>query len=509
MGSDCRTYPPSLDVVESLTPTGVAVSVGTTGEPGVLLPVAGLAAVKVAVAMVFADRYGWHRDELYYLASARHLELGYVDYPPATPAIARLVQVVAPDSVVALRFTSILAGAVVVVLAALIARELGGGRRAQVLAALAVVISPMFLGGNFIFTTVSFDQLAWALLIWLVARVLAGRDPRLWLLAGLVLGIGLETKYTVAGLLLALVTGLLITPARRQLATRWPWLGAALAVVLLAPNLWWQAGHGWDSVAYTLHHRGNTDGPVAYWLQQALLLPLVVAGALWLWRSGTFRALAWTAILVEALFFAVGGKSYYPAPAYPLLYAAGAVWLERSVGSRVLRRAWVAAAVVTTLVLVPILLPVLPADIFARSRLVTIPTLAEMYGWPDLAHQVAAAYASLPPSERRDAMVLASNYGEAGALDLYGPGLGLRQGTVVCPHLTYYYWAPARMSPDVVIAVGYQRQDLEPLFADVTQVGTISNSYGVDNQEAGTPIFVCRSPRRPLWQAWPSLKTLD
>ena len=479
------------------------------------LPVVGLAAVKMAVSMVFAGRYGWHRDELYYLASARHLELGYVDYPPVTPAIARLVQVVAPESVVALRFTSVLAGALVVVLAALIARELGGGRRAQVLAAAAVVISPMFLAGNFIFTTVSFDQLVWALLLWLVTRVLAGRDPRLWLLAGLVLGIGLETKYTVAGLAVPLAVGLLLTPARRHLATRWPWLGAALAVVLLVPNLWWQAGHGWDSVAYTLSHRGHTDGPVAYWLQQAflvnpVLLPLVAAGAVWLWRTGTFRALAWTAILVELLFFAVGGKSYYAASIYPLLYAAGAVWLERSVGSRLLRRAWATAAVVATLVLVPLLLPVLPADVMARSGLLkSRQDFAEMYGWPDLAYEVATAYASLPPSDRQGAMVLASNYGEAGALDLYGPGLRLPQSAVVSPHLTYYYWAPARMSADVVIAVGYQRQDLEPLFADVTQVGTISNSYGVRNQEAGNPIFVCRSPRRPLWQAWPSLKRQD
>jgi 4-amino-4-deoxy-L-arabinose transferase-like glycosyltransferase len=477
------------------------------------LPVIGLAAVKVVASMVFAGRYGWHRDELYYLASARHLELGYVDYPPVTPAIARLVQVVAPDSVAALRFTSVLAGALVVVVAALIARELGGGRRAQVLAALAVVVSPIFLGGNFLFSTVSFDQLVWALLLWLVAGVLAGRDPRLWLLAGLVLGIGLETKYTVAGLAVALAAGLLLTPARRHLATPWPWLGAALAVVLLVPNIWWQAAHGWDSVAYTLSHRGHTDGPVAYWLQQALflvqplLLPVVVAGAVWLWRSGTFRALAWTAVLVELLFFAAGGKSYYPAPVYPLLYAAGAVWVERSVGSRLLRRGWMVATAVTTLLLAPILLPVLPVDVMVRSGLATVPTLAEMFGWPDLAHQVAEAYTSLPPSDRSGAMVLAANYGEAGALDLYGPGLGLPP--VVSPHLTYYYWAPARMSPDVVIAVGYPRQELDPLFVDVSQVGTISNADGVRNQEEGKPIFVCRSPRRPLWQAWPSLRALD
>jgi len=476
-------------------------------------PLVGLAVLKVAVTMVFAGRYGWHRDELYYLASARHPALGYVDYPPVAPMIARLVQVVAPGSLVALRLTSVLAGALVVVLAALIARELGGGRRAQVLAALTVVISPMFLAGNFIFETVSFDQVAWAVLLWVVVRVLAGGDRRLWLLAGLVLGIGLETKYTIAGLAVSLAAGLLLTPARRHLATPWPWLGAALAAALLLPNLWWQAGHDWDSVAYTLSHRGHTDGPIAYWLQQLflvqpLLLPVAAAGGVWLWRSGTFRALAWAAILVELLFFAVGGKSYYPAPVYPLLYAAGAVWLERSAGSRLLRWAWVAAAAAVTLLLIPIELPVLPADVMARTNLLSAQAeLAEMYGWPDLAHQVGAAYAALPPSDRRGTMLLAANYGEAGALDLYGPGLGLPP--VVSPHLTYYWWAPARISPDVVIAVGYQRQDLEPLFADVTQVGTVSNSYGVANQEAGGAILVCRSPRRPLWQAWPSLKALD
>ena len=477
------------------------------------LPVIGLAAVKVTASMAVANRYGWHGDELYYLATARHPALGYVDFPPVTPMIAWLVQVVAPDSLLALRFTSILAGSLVVVLAALIARELGGGRAAQALAALAVVISPEFLGGNFLFETVSFDQLVWASLLWLVVRVLAGGDQRLWLLAGAVLGIGLETKYTVAALAVALAAGLLLTPARRHLATRWPWLGVGLALLLLAPNVWWQAGHGWDSVAYTLSHRGHTDGPVAYWVQQALflvnpvLLPVAVAGAVWLWRSGTFRALAWTVVLVELVLFAAGGKSYYPAAAYPLLYAAGAVWLERSVGSRLLRRAWMGTAVAFTLLLVPILLPVLPADVIARAPGLQTSVSRAMFGWPDMAREVAAAYAALPPSDRRGAMVLAAYDSQAGALELYGPSLGLP--TVVSPHLTDYYWVPTRMDPQVVIAVGYDRPDLQALFGDVRQVGTVSNSYGVENNDAGTPIFVCRSPRRPLWQAWPSLKTLD
>jgi hypothetical protein len=472
-----------------------------------------VAAIKVVLSVAVSARYGWHRDELYYLASAHHLELGYVDFPPVTPLVAGLVQVIAPDSLVALRFSSILAGALVAVLAALIARDLGGRGAAQVLAALSVVISPVYLLADFIFGTDAFDQLAWALLLWIVVRILAGGDRRLWLLAGLALGAGLETKYTISALAIALAAGLLLTPARRLLATRWPWLGVALAVALFLPNVWWQLGHGWISVAYTLQHRGNTDGPVAYWLEQVLtvqpvLLPVAVAGGVWLWRSGRFRSMAWAAILVELLFFISNGKSYYPAAVYPVLYAAGMVWVERAFGSRLLRSVLVVAATAVTLVLLPIELPVLPAGSFARSGLWREqPDFAEMYGWPSMVHQVEGAYGSLPASERGGAMILASNYGEAGALDLYAKAGQLPP--VVSPHLTYYYWAPARMDPQVVIAVGYPRQDLDRLFGSVTRVGTIRNSYGIQNDEEGNPIFVCRSPRRPLWREWPSLKDLN
>ena len=494
---------------------GIEVPARSTSTPLALVPVLVVAAVKVVASMAFSNRYGWFQDELYYRASAYHLELGYVDFPPVTPLIARLSQNIVPDSLIALRFTSILAGAVVAVLAALIARELGGGRLAQVVATAAVVISPVFIVGNFEFGTVSFDQLAWALLLWLLARLLNGHSPRLWLVAGFVLGIGLETKYTIAALVVALAGGLMLTRERRDLATPWPWLGFALALLLFLPNLWWQVGHEWISVAYTFKHRATTDGPVAYWLEQflivqPLLLPLVVAGAVWLWRSGTYRTLAWFAILVEVLFFLAGGKSYYPAAMYPLLYAAGAVWLERSCRSRVLRAAWLAATLTLTLVLLPIELPVEPAALFASSgEWRSQPDFAGMYGWPQLSRQIVTVYHSLPPSERSRAMVLASNYSEAGALDLYGPHLGLPQDAVVSPHLTYYYWAPARMDPQVVIAVGYDRQRMRSLFGSVTQVGTVHSVDGVQTGEGGGAIFICRSPRQPLWQAWPSLQSLD
>ena len=190
-----------------------------------------LVAAKVGVTMAVADRYGWHRDELYYLASSRHLALGYVDYPPITPLLARLDQIIFPGSLPALRLLTVLAGAGVIVVAALIARELGGNQLAQVLAGLAVLISPMFVGTNILFQTVSFDELVWAVACLILVRIVRGADPREWLFLGLVFGIGLETKYTVIGLAVAILIGLLATDRRYHLASRWPWLGLGLAAI--------------------------------------------------------------------------------------------------------------------------------------------------------------------------------------------------------------------------------------------------------------------------------------
>jgi len=470
-----------------------------------------LVAAKIGITMAVADRYGWHRDELYYLAASRHLSLGYVDYPPITPLLARLDQAIFPGSLPGLRLLTVLAGAAVIVIAALIARELGGGRLAQMLAGLAVLISPLFVGANILFQTVSFDQLAWALACLVFVRLLRGTDPREWVLLGLVFGIGLETKYTIIGLGVAMLVALLATPARRHLASRWPWLGLGLAVLLLLPNLAWQAGHNWDSIAYTLNHHGNTDGPVFYWVQQLLiagpqLLPIVVGGVFWLWRDERFQAAAVAVIAVELLFFLAGGKAYYPAPIYPLAYAAGSIWFVDAIRLRWVRRLAVAGAVAVTLVLLPIGLPVLPAKAMADSGIWKArKDFADMYGWPDLVQEVTAVYTRLPLSNRQSVMIVAGNYGEAGALDLYGRGLP----PVVSAHLTYYYWAPAHMAPSTVIVLGYPREYLATFFGNVELAGTITNSYGVRNEESGRPIWVCRDPLMPLDQVWPKLKSLD
>jgi 4-amino-4-deoxy-L-arabinose transferase-like glycosyltransferase len=467
-------------------------------------------AVKIGLTMAVAGRYGWHRDELYYLASSKHLAFGYVDYPPMTPLLAAADQLIFPRSLPGLRLLTILAGAAVIVIAALIARELGGNQAAQSLAGLAVLISPMFVGANILFQTVSFDQLTWAIVCLLFVRLLNGAPSREWLLLGLAFGIGLETKFTIIGLGVAILGGLLLTRQRRALATRWPWLAFLIAMVLLAPNIAWQATHHWDSVQYTLNHRGATDGPLFYWLQQLLLagpqlLPIVAMGVVWLWRRERFRAAAITVIAVEIVFFFAGGKAYYPAPIFPLTYAAGSIWLVTAVRSSRGRVPLVALACVVSLILLPLGLPVIPAQNLPQNIWTARKDYSDMVGWPELTQEVTAVYQHLPAGERQSTMILTNNYGEAGALELYGHGLP----TVVCPELTFYYWAPAQMNPSTLIIVGFRRDYVESFFGKVRQVGTVSNSLGIHNEEWGKAIWLVQQPRQSLRQAWPQLQSLD
>lgn len=470
------------------------------------------AGVKLAVTMAVANRYGWHQDELYYLASSRHLDFGYVDYPPVVPLLAAADQAIAPGSLVALRLLAALAGSAIVVLAALIARELGATARVQAYAAFAAFLSPMLIGGTWMFQTVAFDELVWAIALLVFARLLRDGSRRLWLVLGLVIGIGLETKFTIIALPVAIFLALLVS-RRELLATRWPWVAAAIALVILAPNLVWQSTHDWVSVEYTLSHRGHTDGPVAYWLQQLLLInPLfvvpAVAGAFALRRDHRFAPLVYTALFVELIFFAAGGKAYYPAPIYPLLYAAGALWIDRVVQRRWQLVSFATASVALILVLLPIGLPVYDANTMIRQNLwQTRSDYAQQIGWPEVAQETAQAYDSLPPDQRAHAAILAHYYGEAGAVDLYGPALGLPHA--VSPHLTYWYWAPRDLNPSTAVLLNFTLDEGDRLFTDCRQVGTLGNRYGIHNDEYGAPVLICTGPRQPLWMEWRSLQTLD
>ncbi len=475
--------------------------------------VAGLALAVLALHLATNGLYDFHRDSLYYMDSARHPAWGYVDYPPVTPMIARVSLWLFGASVWGLRLWPSIAGALMVVLAWLIASELGGGRTARLLAALGAATSPVLLGANWLFQTVTFDQVNWLVTFWLAARLLRTGDRRLWLALGLVAGVGLETKYTIVGLLAGVALGTLSTPLRRDLAMPWPWLGLGVALLIFLPNLAWQAANGWPSVEYTLNHKSAQSvdfSPITFLAEQLVLIgplaiPVWIGGLYWLLAAPRRRMLG-IAAAVPFVIYLFAGKSYYVGPLHPFLIAAGACAVEEWTlrrASRV-RAATAIALLAQALVLLPIGIPLLPEAAMARSPLPGIrKDFADTVGWHDLVAQVSNIYRGLPEADRSRAVILTNNYGEAGAINTYGPPLGLP--TAVSGELTYYYWRPPSMDGPV-IAVGVDMSFLSTLFGSCDQVGSISNSYGLHNEEFGAPLAVCRQPKLPPDQLWRSLK---
>ncbi len=470
-------------------------------------------ALSAAIQLPFLGRYGWDRDELYFLSAARRPALGYVDFPPLTAWIGWLVHAVAGDSLDALRLTCLAAGIGVIVLVALMVRELGGGWRAQLVAALGWALLPVALGSASIFHPTWFDQLAWAGFLYVALRVLGRPEPRLWPVLGFVAGIGLEAKYTIAVLLVSFTIGLLATPSRRLLATRGPWLALGVAFLVFLPNLVWQAQHGWPSVHFASSQNAKTAADTsrgAYLVQGLLFLGVagaVVAavGIVWLWRRPRLRPLAIVPVAATLLFLVERGRSYYPLPGDAIAFAAGIVatggWLRA--GSRV---SYVAVAVLVAVqlavlaVAAPLVLPFRSTSSMVRAGIWKDTFYKDELGWPELADQTAQAWRKLPAVDRRDGVVLANNYGEASALELYGPARGLP--LVLSGHLSWQYWHPKRLDQRFALVVGYSQGFLnEACGGSWRQVGEIDNRWHIDNEERGRLIAACHL-LRPLGELW-------
>jgi hypothetical protein len=310
------------------------------------------------------------------------------------------------------------------------------------------------------------------------------------------------------------VCGVLATPIREQLRSPWPWLGAAIALVIVLPNLIWQVQHEWSSLTYIHSHQANTSSRLGFIAETLLFLgplglPLAILGSIELYLRQRFRLLAWTALAATLILFLSSGKSYYAGPLYPLLLAAGSVRAVNLFRNK-RRSLWVVMGALTllTLPLVPIGLPILPARAAIDAGLTnTRKDYADMFGWRELTASVAQVYNSLPANERARVTIWADNYGEAGAIDLYGPQYGLPHA--ISTHLSYFYWKPKHVDDRTVIAVGLPRQILEPLFAGIRQVAVIHNAYGVQNEENGNPIYLCTRPKTSLDSAWSSLQGFD
>jgi 4-amino-4-deoxy-L-arabinose transferase-like glycosyltransferase len=477
-----------------------------------------LGAAVTVVLVAFASGYGYHRDELYFLAAGEHLDWAYADQGPLTPLIARAMSELAPDSLTVLRLPSALAAGVTVLLTGRLARELGGDRRAEAIAAACAAVASIVLFTGHLLSTSTFDLLCWTAVTWIAVRAIrTGRD-RLWLLAGLVLGLGLLNKPLPAFLALGLLVGVVIAGPRRLLRSPYVWAGAAIALVLWSPWIIWQAQEGWPQLDVSRSiAAGESASSEPWWLMvpfqvllvSPLLAPVWIAGLVRLARDPAVRDarfLAWAWVVLAVVFMASGGKPYYLAGLLPALIAAGATpaqrWLEG--GSRSLRKAAFAVAVVLSAIIGAIVaLPVLPAD--STEPVVALnEDVGETIGWPELVETVADVHREVPNAER--AVILTDNYGEAGAIDRYGPALGLPPA--YSGHNAFWDWGPPKGPARPVIAVGLEPADLAASLRGCRAAARIDNPDGVENEEQGNLVTICRGPRGPWSRTWPALRHL-
>jgi hypothetical protein len=477
----------------------------------------GIALIAIAaflLELAVSGRYGYVRDELYFLAAGRHLAFGYVDQPALTPLIARVSAILTGNTLVGLRLVPALGLAAIVVVTAAISRLLGAGRTGQLLAALAAATCGEYIGAMHELTTTMPDFVFWAVLLLLVTRLLASQDPRWWLAIGGCAGIAANAKWNIAFLVGSLAVGFLVTDARRLLRSRYLLLGLALAAVLAVPDLAWQAAHGWPNLAvFRVLQSQAWHNRSTYWQAQVLftglaLTPVWLAGVVWSLRSPAgrrFRPVGIGCAIAITAQFALGGKPYYPGGAYAFLLAAGCVPVERWLGARRPLAGAAAAMLVSAAAFLPVALPVLPA-----SALRTLPLqkinydLAESIAWPKQVGLVAREYDALPLALRRHATILAGNYGEAGALDRYGPGFGLPQAYSGAN--TFWLWGPPPASASSAVAINVDPALLRREFAHVRLVARFWNGLGVSNDEQGARIYLATGLRSAWSRAWPAFR---
>jgi hypothetical protein len=486
-----------------------------------------LAALSIILHALTNGRYGFHRDELASLDDGRHLAWGYVAYPPLTPLLARIAFTLFGPSLIGMRFSATLAISIVIVLTGLMARDLGGRRFAQIVAAVAAAISPVALFHGSVLMYTSFDYLWWVLTAYLVVRLLKSEDSRWWLAIGAAIGAGLMTKYTMAFLAVGVLVGVLFTRARRHLRSPWFWCGIAICVLIFLPNLLWQIHHDFATLQFlkSIHARdvglGRADGFLhkQLWSNTAVMtVPLWLAGLYFLFFTAAgkrYCMIGWMFVVPFVALFLAKGREYYLAPAYPMLIAAGAVWIERwkHAGSPA-RQAWVRATAWQSLlingaivILIVLRIPSPGSAWWNFSDNLNGGNFSEEFGWKEMTETVAGIRDSLPAADRTQLGILAGDAGEAGALNLYGPAYGLpRAISGSNSHWLRGYGDPP---PQTVITVGSPRDlYLDRFFESCVLAGHLTNRYGIRNAAVGdyTDVFVCRNLRQPWPEFWKSFR---
>ncbi len=494
-----------------------------------------ITAVKFLVHLYAGRHYGYFVDELYYLACSRHLDWGYVDQPPLIAVITWVARSLLGGSLPALRFLPALAGAAEVALTALIARELGGKRFAQGMAALSVLVAPGILAADSLLTMNAFEPLFWMGCAYLFIRIVKTGEARVWVWFGVLAGVGLENKYSMLIFGAGIVVGLVLTPQRRALLSPWIWAGGAIAFLIFLPNLLWNMHHHFPFLEIEAnirrHGRDVSLGPLAFFAQEILtLLPLTLPiwlAGLWFFffsKPGKpFRALGWAWIFTAAVIVIQSPRIYYLFPAFPLLFAGGGVmwetWLDRPRYHR-LKLAYCALMVVAGAVFSPLVVPILPPEAYIRytqalhlqpprietHKLGPLPQLyADQFGWEEMTATVAGVYNRLPPDVRARTAIFGQNYGQAGAIDLFGPKYGLPPA--ISGHQNYFLWGPRDYTGESMIVMSGRQQDLDRRFSSVEKVASVYHPYSMPYQHFD--VFYCRGLRQPLKEIWPQVKNWD
>ncbi len=496
----------------------------------------GLAVLKLLMHLLTATQYGLFVDELYFLACGEHLAWGYVDMPPLTAFQAWLARSLFHESVFGIHLFPALAGAGLVLLTGAIVHELGGRRFATAAAGLGVIVAPVYLVTHSYLSMNAVEPLIWMGCAYILIRMTRSTDPRWWLAFGSLGGVGLLNKDTMLVFGFALVAGLLLTPARKLIWNRWFLAGGALALAIALPNLIWMIQHHFPHLEQLANIRRNQRNvsldPLGFLAQQVLLqqpltLPLWLSGLAHFFirpQGKIYRSLGWAYLLSLAILLLTGGRVYYLSPSYPILLAGGAVQMEGWLAAP--QRTWVKAASLAALALggvlmAPFGLPVLPPETYVKysqaigfdqvrienHALGVLPQLfADRFGWPEMAEATAAVYDSLSPEEQSRTFIFAMGYPQAGAIDFYGPALGLPKA--LSGHLTYYYWgeaiAPSVARGSTAIALGVAADDLALYFESVEIAGYVRHPYSMPYENF--PIYLCRGLKVPLIELWPGLK---
>jgi hypothetical protein len=482
------------------------------------VPVFAAAAALLVIELVASPRYGLHRDELYFLACAHHLAWGYVDQPPLVPAVAWMANGLIGPFAWSLRLLPAFAGAASVVLTGLMARELGGGRGAQTISAVAAATSAELVAQFHLLSTAAFDCFFWALISWLGLRFVRTKDPRWLLPLGAVIGVALLNKANVAFLVVALVIGLATGPDRQLLWSRYAWIGVTIGLVIVSPDIVWNAQHGWAqlSMLRSLHAENATLGASIGFLPAQLIVVGPVLAVLWitgllhLWRDSRWRPLAVSYGVLVAWYTLSGAKSYYLAGIYFVLFAAGGVAVEQRLSSkgkpgRV--RGWITLMVVGGVVALPLTLPLLP-----QSTLPAGPwegqinkDLSATVGWPSYVRQVAGIADALPHGERSRLVLLTGDYGAAGAIDRYR--IPYHLPSAWSGHNNYWWWGPGGMANDsVTVATDIPRSVLLGIFRRVRLVASVQTPNNVWTEERGDPIYLCTEQFVSWSDVWLSLR---